>query len=94
MYLVIFHYSVSSWPERQDGDEDGLLVDVPAEHEGAESTENQAAQETPSTTRTTPDGRHGRLHGQTTGKKCQLYKSALDPIIADFSVLDVDLMNL
>lgn len=56
------------WPEGQDGDEDGLLVDVPAEHEGAQSAEQQAAQETPSTARTPPDGRRRRLWRETEEK--------------------------
>lgn len=30
-------------PEGKDGDEDGLLVDMPAKHEGAQSAEQQAA---------------------------------------------------
>ena len=64
-------------PQRQDGEEDGLLVDVPAEHEGAQSAEQQAAQETSSTARTPPDGRYRRLQrgrGQTEKIKVTDYR--------------------
>lgn len=48
-------------PERQDGHEDGLLVNVPAEHEGGQSADQQAAQEAAAAAWTPPDGGDGRL---------------------------------
>ncbi|KAG7237366.1 hypothetical protein INR49_032277 [Caranx melampygus] len=48
-------------PEGQDGNEDGLLMHMPAKHEGAQSTEQQAAQKTPSAQRTVPYQRHSWL---------------------------------
>lgn len=41
-------------------------MDVPAEHEGAQSAEQQAAQETPSTARTPPEGHCRWLPGHET----------------------------
>lgn len=49
------------WPERQNSDEDGLLVDMPSKHEWSQSAEKKAAQEPSSPTRTPPEGHQGRL---------------------------------
>lgn len=59
-------------PERQDGHEHGLLVHVPAEQEGAQSAEHQAAQETPGAARTQPDTERRRLQGQETEQNAEV----------------------
>lgn len=52
------------WPERQDGDEDGLLVHMPTKHEGTQSTNQQAAQESGRAAGSQPQMCHSWLSGR------------------------------
>lgn len=52
-------------PEGQDGEQDGLLVDVPAKQEGAQRADEQHAQEGPRPPRPPPEGQQRRLGGTT-----------------------------
>lgn len=64
-YVFLFLYMADfCWPERQDGNEDGLLVHMPTKHERTQSTNQQAAQETAGPAGSQPQVRHRWLRGE------------------------------
>lgn len=60
--------SSSDSPKGQNGDEDGLLVNMPAEHEGPEGADHQAAEETAGVVRASPEAEHRRLRDSREGR--------------------------
>ena len=62
-------------PEGDEDDEDGFLMDMPTEHEGAISTEDQTPQEAAGTRRVTPQMNQSRLKAQATYHQRQVKKN-------------------